>query len=121
MMAKPQLGFVRIDVVAQKFSEDLRLPEQVPFAKKVIGPFFGGEISQQRTRPEDKLGQYGKGEIVEGDGVRQDGPGNRIHLGSSWLTPVCAGFWMVFSKSFLPKRFKIGIHTAYMNALIVGA
>lgn len=44
-MAKPQLGFVGIDVVAQKFSEDLRLPEQVPFAKKVIGPFFGGEIS----------------------------------------------------------------------------
>lgn len=26
-------------------------------------------------RPEDKLSQYGKGEIVEGDGVRQDGPG----------------------------------------------
>lgn len=114
-MAKPQLGFVGIDVVAEKFSEDLRLPESVPFVKKVIGPFFGGEISQQRTRPEEKLGQYGKGEIVEGDGVRQDGPG------SSWRALVCAGFWMMFSKSFLPKRFKFKIGILYMNAVIVVA
>ena len=49
-------------------------------------------------RPEDKLGQYGKGEIVEGDGVRQDGPA--VHfggsMGASGSPPVFRFLMLVF-------------------------
>ena len=117
-MAKPQLGFVGIDVVAQKFSEDLRLPESVPFAKKVIGPFFGGEISQNEHARRISSANTARVKSWKATAfaktVREPDPFGELMAG-----PVCAGFWMMSSKSFLPKRFKIGI--LYMNAVIVGA
>lgn len=104
-MAKPQLGFVGIDVVAQKFSEDLRLPEQVSFCQESnwtlfsVVKFPNNEHARRISSANTARVKSWKATAFAKT-VREPDPFGELMAG-----PCLCGFLDDASKSFLPKRY----------------